>query len=112
MDTLDRGLDDGSKDIRIMTAQALAFIGPNASNSVPRLIKMFENGDSRVKSQVMHGPGTIGPPPGIRPPLLVSALDDAEPFAAPAGCKRAGVLFGPEASLAVPGSVRRLTIRA
>jgi len=60
---LARGLTDANASVRVFSAQALAFIGPNARDAVPELVKLLDQGDSHEKIMVCQAFGTIGPCP-------------------------------------------------
>lgn len=61
--SLARGLSDADGSVRSFSAQALAYIGPNARDSVPELVKLFDRGNSHERIMVCQAFGTIGPSP-------------------------------------------------
>src|SRR5689334_19906759 len=57
---LARSLTDADPSVRVCSAQALAFIGPNARDAGPDLVKLLDQGNSHEKIMACQAFGTIG----------------------------------------------------
>jgi len=103
-------LADPNVNVRISCAQALAFIGPNARDAGPDLLKMFGQGNSHEKIMVCQAFGTIGPCSSARQvvKVMLSGLSGADKHLQLAVVQALGAM-GSEAEAAIPVLTERLT---
>jgi HEAT repeat protein len=103
-------LTDPDVHLRIAYAQALAFIGPNARDAVPDLIKMFEQGNAQEKVFVCQAFGAIGscPSAGQAVQTMLASLNATDKHLEGALVSALGGI-GSEAEKAIPALVERLT---
>ena len=95
--------------VRLRAVSALGWIGPQAEDCLPALIARRD--DQVVRGNLMHALELIGCRPDLCVPVLIGALDDADPIVRQNAVHALGT-FGAQASTAVPALTKALADKA
>jgi len=71
-------LDESKRDFYRCACSSLRFIGPNAKEAVPALVKGLSSTDAYVRVSAVSPLGRIGPEARAAVPALVKALEDSD----------------------------------
>jgi len=76
LDAITSRLEDPNKYVRASALNALAHLGPDASDAQPRVVRLLADGDPFVRARAAHALARMGEPGEEEVAALLGALDD------------------------------------